>query len=500
MKILSSSQIREADRQTILREPISSVELMERAAAACLDWITQRYDAQQKFTFLVGTGNNGGDGLALYRMLREKNYSCTLLEFPLGANPSEDYHKNKAKIDLKSIKKLTQESLTASNQKDIFIDALVGTGLNRPITGALRKIIKTLNRLPNTVIAIDIPSGLFSDFNTDNPAEGIVQARHTLSFQMPKLAFLLPERGSKVGQFHLLDIGLLPAYIEKVKTPYRYLTKKYAKSFFKNAQKFDHKGTNGQLLLIAGSQGKMGAAVLAAKAALRSGVGKLSVVSPRCGVEILQTAIPEAMVEINDGNRFISGYYGFNFNTIAIGPGMGTAPETKDYLQSIFATSQTQLVIDADAINLLAMHSELLQLLPQNTILTPHPKEFERLAGHWKNESEKLELLTRFAQQNQIICLLKGAHTVIALPDGTLYFNSSGNPAMATAGSGDVLTGIIGALLTKGYSPEKAALLGVFAHGQAGDIKAQTLAAPFLIASDIIDGLNPVWKAMQSFG
>jgi hydroxyethylthiazole kinase-like uncharacterized protein yjeF len=498
MKILSSSQIREADRQTILREPVSSVELMERAATACLEWITQRYDAQQKFTFLVGTGNNGGDGLALCRMLREKNYSCTLLEFPLGANPSEDYHKNKAKIDLKSIKKLTQESLTASNQKDIFIDALVGTGLNRPVTGALRKIIKTLNRLPNTVIAIDIPSGLFPDFNTDNPAEGIVQARHTLSFQMPKLAFLLPERGSKVGQFHLLDIGLLPAYIEKVKTPYRYLTKKYAKSFFKNAQKFDHKGTNGQLLLIAGSQGKMGAAVLAAKAALRSGVGKLSVVSPRCGVEILQTAIPEAMVEVNDGNDFISGYYGFNFNTIAIGPGMGTAPETKDYLQSIFATSQTQLVIDADAINLLAMHSELLQLLPQNTILTPHPKEFERLAGHWKNESEKLELLTRFAQQNQIICLLKGAHTVIALPDGTLYFNSSGNPAMATAGSGDVLTGIIGALLAKGYSPEKAALLGVFAHGQAGDIKTQTLATPYVIASDIIDGLNPVWKSLQS--
>jgi hydroxyethylthiazole kinase-like uncharacterized protein yjeF len=498
MKILSSSQIREADRQTILRELVSSVELMERAATACLEWITQRYDAQQKFTFLVGTGNNGGDGLALCRMLREKNYSCTLLEFPLGANPSEDYHKNKAKIDLKSIKKLTQESLTASNQKDIFIDALVGTGLNRPVTGALRKIIKTLNRLPNTVIAIDIPSGLFPDFNTDNPAEGIVQARHTLSFQMPKLAFLLPERGSKVGQFHLLDIGLLPAYIEKVKTPYRYLTKKYAKSFFKNAQKFDHKGTNGQLLLIAGSQGKMGAAVLAAKAALRSGVGKLSVVSPRCGVEILQTAISEAMVEINDGNCYISGYYGFNFNTIAIGPGMGTAPETKDYLQSIFATSQTQLVIDADAINLLAMHSELLQLLPQNTILTPHPKEFERLAGHWKNESEKLELLTRFAQQNQIICLLKGAHTVIALPDGTLYFNSSGNPAMATAGSGDVLTGIIGALLAKGYSPEKAALLGVFAHGQAGDIKTQTLATPYVIASDIIDGLNPVWKSLQS--
>ena len=497
MKILQKSQIQEADRQTICLEPIASIELMERAAKACFQWICQHYNTDQKFTLLCGTGNNGGDGLALYRMLRQKKYSCTLFEFPLGKTPSEDYSQNKLKIGKENINALTSESLSKIQKDEIIIDALLGTGLNRPVKGTLKTIIQTLNALPNTILSIDIPSGLFSDFNTDNPPEGIVQATHTLSFQMPKLSFLLPECGEKAGHFHLLDIGILPSYLEKVKTPYHYLTPKIAESFFKSPKKFDHKDNNGHLLLIAGSSGKIGAAVLAAQAALRTGSGKLSVLTPRCGIEILQNSIPEAMIEINNGINLISGYYGLEYKVIAMGPGIGTTAETKDYLQSVLVSSKAQMVIDADAINLIATHAQLKEQLPKNTILTPHPKEFERLVGSWKNESEKLDRLTDFCQKHHVICLLKGAHTVMAMPDGKLWFNSSGNPGMATAGSGDVLTGIIGGLLAKGYSPKEASLLGVYAHGFAADIKIQALSQPYLLASDIIKGLNSVWKTME---
>ena len=375
---------------------------------------------------------------------------------------------------------------------------MIGTGLNRPVSGALKKIIQTLNTLPNTVLSIDIPSGLFPEFNGDNPVQGIVQAQHTLSFQMPKLAFLLPEQGGKAGQFHLLDIKLLPSFLEKVKSSHHYLTPETAIKYYRAPAKFDHKGTNGHHLLMAGSKGKMGAATLAAKAALRTGLGKLSILTPQCGVEILQNTISEAMIESNIGMDCLSGYYGLNYDTISLGPGLGTHEQTQDFLDTVFTQSQAAMVIDADAINLIAAHPEWIDKLPKNTIFTPHPKEFERLVGAWKDDKEKLERLSHFAQKNQLICVLKGAHTAIALPSGKIWFNSSGNPGMATAGSGDVLTGIIGGLLAKAYTPETAALLGVYTHGRAADLQSQFLSPPFMLASDIIDGLNEVWKEMEN--
>ena len=498
MKILQKSQIQEADRQTISMESIPSIELMERAAKACLLWICKNHNTDQKFTLLCGTGNNGGDGMALYRMLRQRKYSCNIFEFPLGKEASKDYLSNKLKIKKNKIITLTHRCLSDIKEDEIIIDALLGTGLNRPVEGKLKAIIQDINSLPNSVLSIDIPSGLFSDFNTDNPPDGIVQANHTLSFQTPKLSFLLPEFGEKVGQFHLLDIKISPHYLQNVQTPYYYLTPEIAKNFFKPQRKFDHKGNNGHLLLIAGSRGKMGAAVLAAKAALRTGTGKLSVLIPQCGIEILQNTTPESMVEINNGINSISGYYDFKYKVIAMGPGIGTATETKDYLQSVLNSSKAQMVIDADAINLIANHTELKNKLPQNTILTPHPKEFERLVGPWKNDQEKLERLGFLAQNHQIICVLKGAHTAIALPSGHIWFNSSGNPGMATAGSGDVLTGIIGGLLAKGYTPESAALLGVYAHGRGADLLRKSLSAPFMLASDLINGLNMVWREIEN--
>ncbi|MBL6665982.1 MAG: NAD(P)H-hydrate dehydratase [Flavobacteriaceae bacterium] len=381
----------------------------------------------------------------------------------------------------------------------IIIDGLLGTRLNRPVSGVLKKIIQALNSLPNTVLSIDIPSGLFPEFNGENAADGIVQAQHTLSFHAPKLAFLLPEQGEKAGQFHLLDIKLSASFIDEVETPHHYLTSEMAKSRYLSSAKFDHKGTNGHLLLMAGSKGKMGAATLAAKAALRTGLGKLSILTPQCGVEILQNTVSEAMIEFNKGKDCLSGHYGLNHSTISMGPGLGTHSETQHFLNSVFTQSQAAMVIDADAINLLAAQPELLKKLLPNSILTPHPKEFERLIGRWKDDQEKLERLRDFVQNNQLICILKGAHTAIALPDGNIWFNSSGNPGMATAGSGDVLAGIIGGLLAKGYTPESAALMGVYAHGRAADLQGQLLSYPFMLASDIINGLNEVWMEMEKF-
>ncbi len=497
MKILNTAQIREADRHTIAKEPITSIALMERAALACMNWIVERYDPTQAFSLLCGTGNNGGDGLALYRLLTQKKYNCVLYEFELGSGSSKDYAENRKRIQDEKIIKLTCPALTNIPKNHIIIDALLGTGLNRTAGGNLKEMIEKLNALPHQIISIDVPSGLFTEFNSENPAEGIVQAHHTLSFQCPKLAFLLPEMGNKVGEFHLLDIGLYPPFLEEVATPFHYLTAKKAKELYRPSKKFDHKGTHGHLLLIAGSKGKMGAAFLAAKAALRAGSGKLSVLTPQCGVDILQNSLPEAMIEANSGKYFISGYYDYNYMTVSLGPGMGITPETEGFLNSFFEKSKAQMIIDADAINVLAMHKKWMDVLPKNSILTPHPKEFERLIGPWKTDQQKLERLTHFAQKHEFICILKGAHTAIALPDGTVWFNSTGNPGMATAGSGDVLTGIVGGLLARGYSPESAAILGVYAHGKAADDQTKTLAPPFLLASDLIEGLNTVWRDLE---
>ena len=498
MKILNQSQIQEADRQTIRMEPIAPIDLMERAAKACFEWICKHYNMDQKLILLCGTGNNGGDGLALYRMLRQKKYSCTLFEFELGKISSRDYNLNKSKIAEENFKKLTPESLSQIQKNEVIIDALLGTGINRPVEGSLKRIIQVLNGMPNTILSIDIPTGLFSDFNHENPPNGIVQATHTLSFQIPKLAFLLPKYGEKSGHFHLLDIGILPSHLEKVCTPYYYLTAEKAKIHFKAPKKFDHKGSNGNLLLIAGSKGKMGAAILAARAALRTGAGKLSVLTPKCGIDILQNTIPEAVIETNQGVDSISGYYGLNYSIISIGPGMGTNSEAKKYLESVLISSSAQMVIDADAINIIAEHPKLKKMLPKNTIITPHPKEFERLVGSWKTEQEKLKLLNQFSVNYNIICVLKGAYSAIALPDGDIWFNSSGNPAMATAGSGDVLTGIIGGLLAKGYKPIEASQMGVFAHGYSADILCESISPAFMLASDLIMGLNSVWRKFEN--
>ena len=499
MKILNKAQIQAADHYTIANEPISSLDLMERAAEKCFEWIEKSYHKQDFFILICGTGNNGGDGLALARMMYHSGYHIRCFELPLSKE-SIDYQSNKQRLPLPLCVLETKDDFPEWDKEKtpILIDALLGSGLNKPVVGSVFEIIQKINLSGLEIISIDIPSGVSGDFNDTNPSNGGICATHTLSFQFPKMAFLLPERGNHIGTFHILDIGLHPEFINKMTVPFTFTTRKDLLPLIKQPKKFDHKGTFGQLLLIAGSEGKMGAAILAAKAALHSGVGKLTIHSPKCGLKILQTSVIEAMVELNKGEKQLKGTFKGDYKIIAIGPGIGTGAATASFLETVIMHIQHPIILDADALNILAKSSKLWKHLPEQSILTPHPKEFERLVGPWKSDREKLDKLMDLCAVQKCICILKGAHTAICFPNKSIAFNSSGNSGMATAGSGDVLTGILGSLLAQGYSPENTAIIGVYLHGLAGDFANNKWGKQAMTAGSIQNTLAAAFREILS--
>ncbi len=379
----------------------------------------------------------------------------------------------------------------------MVVDALFGSGLTRPVKGFPGEIIKLINTSSALKIAIDIPSGLFAD-TTSKSADGeIIRADYTLSFQFPKLALLLPENDAFVGSWHLLDIGLHPDFIKKVSVRNFYSTRQEASFILNPRKKFSHKGTYGHALLIAGSYGKMGAAVLAAHAALRAGVGLLHVHIPKVGYSIMQTTLPEAMLSIDRYDNYFSDIPELAmYNAIGVGPGLGTQHQSQMALKLLIQQFKLPMVFDADALNILAENKTWLAFLPHYSILTPHPKEFERLAGKWNDDFERLEKQREFAKKFQLVVILKGAHTSICTPRGDCYFNSTGNPGMATAGSGDVLTGVLTSLLAQDYGPVEAAILGVFLHGLAGDVATRKLGEEAMIAGDIVKNLGKAFRKL----
>ncbi|MGE0561703.1 MAG: NAD(P)H-hydrate dehydratase [Flavobacteriales bacterium] len=491
MKILTSEQIKRVDEFTIQNEPIKSIDLMERAAKQCFEWIKNKYSTKKTFAIFCGVGNNGGDGLVIARLLAEANYNVSVFVVEFSKNYSVDF-----KVNLERLKKnkIQFTTLTSDNcgfnisPKTIVIDAIFGSGLNKPIEGFVAQIIHQLNNY--RIVAVDIPSGLLCENNQNNLSENIVRAAYTLTFQQPKLAMMFPQNNIFCGEGVVLPIGLHPDYLNLVETNYYYTTKHDVKSLVIPRKKTAHKGTFGHALLIAGSYGKMGAAVLSSKACLRTGVGLLTTHVPKCGLTILQTAIPEAMCSVSDENDFIADLPNIeNYNAIGVGPGIGTEKQTQNVLKLLIQNAEIPLVLDADALNILSENKTWLAFLPESSILTPHPKEFERLVGKWENDEERLKLQLEFSIKNKLIIVLKGAYTAISTPNGKVHFNSSGNPGMATAGAGDVLTGIITSLVAQGYSFENAAILGVYLHGVAGDVAAENLGEEALIASDIIEHL-----------
>ncbi|HLP75202.1 MAG TPA: NAD(P)H-hydrate dehydratase [Bacteroidales bacterium] len=503
MKIFTCGQIKEIDAYTIEHEPVESVDLMDRAAGKLFSWIASHYSKSRHFIIFTGPGNNGGDGLALARMMVSSGFNAEVFHISISPKTSKDWNINRKRLeDIPAIRFNVIESaarMPVIEPGAVIIDAVFGSGLTRQADGLAAEAIKKINGYGAEIISIDVPSGLFCEDNSGNNDETIIHSDFTLSFQFPKLAFMFADNYRFTGEWVILDIGLHPGIISAAETPYSFITESDVLPILKKRHKFDHKGVFGHGLMISGSKGKMGAAILSSEAALRTGIGLLTCHVPGCGYMIMQTAIPEAMVLTDASEDKITALDEISrFGAIGIGPGIGTATETQSMMKGLLEKCSKPMVIDADGLNILSMNKDWLGLIPPGSVLTPHPKEFERIAGPSANGYKQLMRQIAFSGEHSCIVALKGAYTAVSLPDGRVFFNSTGNPGMATGGSGDVLTGMILSLLSQGYSPEDAAIIAVFLHGMAGDIAAEQDSCESVIASDIINSIGQAFKKIRT--
>ncbi|HMO38611.1 MAG TPA: NAD(P)H-hydrate dehydratase [Saprospiraceae bacterium] len=502
MKILSAEQIRALDAYTMAQEPLGSLDLMERAALTFVQWFVQQFpDTDAPVHIFCGPGNNGGDGLAVARLLHQQFYTITIWICEISAQTSPDFQANLERLPQRSELTLhtlvPQAPLPALPTGIILVDAIFGSGLNRPVAGYWADLLTHLNEQPIVRVAIDVPSGLFADQHTTGAC---IRAHYTFSFEMPKLAFFFPENQDAVGEWHHASIGLNTDFIARTPTPFHLVDAAFAQRLLHPRRKFNHKGTFGHALLVVGSYGKVGAAILAARACLRSGVGLVTVHAPKSAYPILQMSIPEAMVSVDQHEFYLSEIPNLTpYKAIGIGCGLDQRQTTLQALEMLLEKSTRPLVLDADALNLLARHRHLLPKIPPRSILTPHVREFERLFGNTSDDFARNTLQREQAQALGVYIVLKGAHTCTATPEGDGYFNTTGNPGMATGGSGDVLTGIITGLLAQSFTPLNAALLGVYLHGRAGDLAAATMGEDALIASDIIQHLGQAFLHCKAY-
>lgn len=502
MKIFSASQIKQADKITISKQNITSLELMERAATRVFQLIHQRLKgAPITIHVFCGLGNNGGDGLVLSRLLLDHGYKVTTYIVNFSEHRSDDFLKNYDR--LKSMNTTWPTQLKAADdfpiidQKDIVIDAIFGIGLNRPVVSWVGLLIEHINTARCFVLSIDIPSGLFMDQSPENPKH-IIQASLTVTFQLPKLIFFLPETGKYSKDLEVIDIGLDADFINTTEAFAELVGKPEALSLYQPRSKYDHKGTYGHALLIGGSYGKMGSMVLSTEAALRSGAGLVTSFIPECGYNILQSAVPEAMVLTDPHQKMLSEIlFDVEPSVIGVGMGLGLNDTTVKAFHQFLKDNNTPLVVDADAINILSKNNSFLELLPKKTVLTPHPGELERLIGSWKDDFDKIEKVKEVSKKYDLIVLVKGANTLV-IYQNDICVNTSGNPGMATAGSGDVLTGVITGLVSQGYDPLVAAVFGAYLHGSAGDLGLKNTGYQGLIARDIVSHIGPAFLELFS--
>ncbi len=500
MKILTPSQLQKADVYTIENQQISSWELMERASLAALKEIKKIIQKPQPVSVLAGSGNNGGDGLAIAYHLNQLGYEVNVLLLKYTPKLSKDCKINLERLKVNTsinIQEYTEDSSTEDlKTESIIIDAVFGIGLNRALPDFVKKIISSINESKATRIAVDVPSGLFLSELTPEKAT-VFNADYTMTFQCPKLNFFLPDYGNYLGEIKIIDIGLDQDFIDNLETQYEYVNKKFITKFYKTRQRFTHKGDYGHLLIVGGQYGMMGSVCLTTKAAFKSGVGKVTVVSPKSGVDILQQSVPEAMVIAADKNEFVSPKaLKFEPSNICIGMGLGQSEQALETLKYFIKQAKTPMLIDADGINLLAQNKDLLNHLPPQSVLTPHQGELKRLIGEWQDEYDKLDKMKAFVQTYNIILVSKDAYTCVVSQD-KIYINSTGNAGLASAGSGDTLSGIISSFLCQKYSPIEASILGVYVHGKAADIYVNNYDETSLIASDIINYLKNVFLHLK---
>ncbi|MEZ4857740.1 MAG: NAD(P)H-hydrate dehydratase [Flavobacteriaceae bacterium] len=501
MKIFSAEQLYKADEITTKKQGITSVDLMERAATQIFHWLHQRMQgAQVPIHIFCGIGNNGGDGLALGRLLMERGYKVSTYIANFTDKRSKCFlinYDNIKNVTMKwPILMTSEEDFPEIHPEDIIVDCLFGIGLNRAPEGWVKKLIQYLNAQKAFRLSIDIPSGLSANAPLLD-SEAVIKANHTLTFQAPKFTFFLPETGIFVPYFEVLDIGLDPEYLMTTPPLAQLIYKPQAQRFYKQREKFSHKGIYGHALVVGGSKGKIGAVTLTSKATLKIGAGLVTAYIPNCGNAILQTSVPEIMTVSDLSEDFIASFaIDFEPSVIAVGMGMGQHSETQKALKKLFSEKKDSLfVIDADAINLIAKDTSLLKLLPKQSILTPHEGELRRLLGNWESDFDKIEKAKDFSIKHELLVIIKGAHTMV-VNGNHLYVNTTGNPGMATAGSGDVLSGIITGLLSQGYDPLMASVFGVYLHGSSGNIVSQEKGFEALVASDIIENIGSAFLTL----
>ena len=505
MKIFTSNQIRELDHYTMEHEPIRSIDLMERAAKALTRAITAKWGNQTAVVVFAGPGNNGGDALAVARMLSEQYYNVSVYLFNVNNKLSEDCAANKKRLtDSHHVKNFTEVidefDPPYLDEGTLVVDGLFGSGLNKPLAGGFASLVKYINQSPAMVVSIDVPSGLMTEDNTYNVRANIIRADLTLTLQQKKLAFLFPENQQFIGDLEVLDIQLSKEGIQKMDAQFVTLEEDDVKTKILQRNEFSHKGNMGTALIIAGSYGMAGAAILATQACMRSGAGKVIVHTPRRNNDIMQISVPEAVIHADHDEKFFSeAISSEDIDAMAIGPGLRQQENTAIALISQIRRTQAPIVVDADGLNILADHRAWLQQLPKDIIMTPHPKEFDRLNGGACADSyERLSKARDLAEHLQAYIILKGHYSALCLPNGNVVFNSTGNAGMATAGSGDVLTGIITGLLARGYKHADACIVGMYLHGLAGDLAAEELGMESLMAGDIIRFLPQAFKRIKN--
>ena len=501
MKIFTANKIREIDAATVRLEPVTPAGLMERAAKIFSQRLKETVPPEKKVNVFAGPGNNGGDGLVVARLMHEEGYHVRVFIVETGASHSSEFAMNADRLVRTGISPLTiaePDLFPVIGRDEVIVDAIFGTGLHRSPAGVAAEVIRRINKTGAFVISLDVPSGLYCEDNADNDREKVIRASLTFTFQFPKLAFMFAGNDDHVGKWEVLDIGLHPSTIAEKPSPFRYIMREDVRPMIVKRRKFDHKGTFGHALLIAGSYGKAGAATLAAAAALRAGAGLVTAHLPVSAVMAVQAALPEAMVSPDQGERNITALPDIEgYSAIGAGPGLGTDPDTRAVIERLLETISVPLLLDADALNILSLDRALLSKLPPRSVLTPHPGEFRRLAGSTCSDYRLMEEQRAFAAKHNCIVVLKGAHTSVALPEGDIYFNSTGNPGMATGGSGDVLTGMITSLLAQGYDPADAAVTGVYLHGLAGDVALRIHSEESVIAGDILMNIGRAYRETQ---
>lgn len=501
MKIFTANEIREIDAATVRLEPVTPAGLMERAAKTFFQRLKETVPPEKKVNVFAGPGNNGGDGLVVARLLHEEGYHVRVFIVETGASHRGEFTMNADRLARTGVSPLTlaePDLFPSVGREEVIIDAIFGTGLQRPPAGVAAEVIRKINKTGAFIISLDVPSGLYCEDNADIDRKTVIKASLTFTFQFPKLAFMFAGNDENVGKWEVLDIGLHPATIAEKPSPFRYIMREDVRPMIVKRRKFDHKGTFGHALVMAGSYGKAGAATLAAAAALRAGAGLVTVHLPVSAVMAVQAALPEAMVSPDPGERNITALPDLEvYSAVGAGPGLGTDPDTRLVIEKLLETVSVPLLLDADALNILSLNRELLSKLPPRTVLTPHPGEFRRLAGTASSDFRLMEEQRAFARKYNCVVVLKGAHTSVALPEGEIYFNSTGNPGMATGGSGDVLTGMITSLLAQGYDPADAAVTGVYLHGLAGDVALRIHSEESVIAGDILMNIGRAYRETQ---